>query len=868
MTRGVSQTPLSPLSYLAALVASPWITFFVRLHGRAFLGGDTVPSFDPALTLSWTRELWGNHVLLGGGTSLMLGGAFPHLAFLAALQSCGLAPADAAKFELAACWSLATLGAYAFSRSCGLTGWPAALAVTPYACGPIAYMLYSTPTIAGVGAYATAPFAAAAVVEGARSLKKAFALSLCAALLFGLTSQNPAFSAVPLLVGGLLFAGLVSADRSYRAKWFAALLPLLTIVACNLWWMVPEFVAFYHDSSQLLANRFNADYIRESVARQRRDNSLYYMLRLAPGEFFRDGFYNGPFGMMLDVADVLARYVSFTPISILLLVPVALFSALIASLARARSWSPMQVVMSLLFVLGLIMCTGHAFPGILLFLVVDHLPAHELFREPYTKFGVLMSLALVPIVGWSLIRFGAAGWVRLAFAAYCAALLAPLLVGRGGAVDYAGNPLLGVTIPPYVPAMRRHLIERGATDLNTRILQLPMSANSSLEARTWGYFGPGFYRTVFPGGTIESYGSGSTDPASDETIRRLVDFAQAGNSDAFSGLAAWAGITHVLWDGASVPTFGGQTVSQAWPAFASLRGLELEYVAGPLRLYRLSSPSPLFSVSSELVVSDEPAMTPPLTVAVSPADSTSLGSDISPNTAETVRHGVTSGTGPVGDWRGFQPLGPQASRLRALVSPGLALAVVNESGAPVGIRLRYEQGAAERLVLPARSQRLLKPAGRLLAVETDMPAKLAQRSIRLIRSADSAVAARRAVCSAQTAGLVMTNAHLDVDVSATCDTFIALRTAYSDEWFAESSAPGEAEGRTLKHFRAFGFANGWALPAGQWHVSARFGLDGLVGRWRVLGALATLAVLLLWMLALGMSAGLSRANVRMAKEAV
>jgi hypothetical protein len=777
LNRGTAE-PRLPLSYLAALIVAPWITYFVRLRGRALLGGDTVPSLDPALTLSWTRELWGNHVLLGGGTSLMLGGAFPHLALLTALHGAGLAPADAAKFELAMCWSLAALGAYIFARACGLTGWPAALAVTPYACGPIAYMLYSTPTIAGVGAYATAPFAAAAVVEVARSVRNSFLLSIAAALLFGLTSQNPAFSAVPLIGAGFLSVGLAATDPEYRRRWFAALLPLATIVACNLWWMVPEYAAFYHDSAALLANQFNADYIRESVARQRRDNSLYYMLRLAPGELFRDGFYNGPFGMMLDVADVLAKYFAFFPISIFLLTPVALFSAWLVSHTRDRSWNALYAVIAVFFAATFVLCTGHAFPGLFLFFVIDRLPAHELFREPYTKFGILMSLALVPIAGWSLRKFGSIGWVRITFAAYCAVLLAPLLVGRGSAADYAGKPLLGVAVPAYVVAMRRHLIEQHATDLNTRILQLPMSANSSLEARTWGYFGPGFYRMILPGGTIESYGGGSADPASDSTIRRLVDLAQAGNSGGFAGLAAWVGITHVLWDGASVPTFGGRTAADVWHAFVALRGLKLEYAAGPLRLYRLASPSPLFSVSPELVLTDEPARSPEGSVAISRDDAKFSGLSASPDIVEATR---------------IPPL--------------------------------------------KRSELGRQP-------------QLAQRSIPLAHDSGLAAAVPRAACSAHTSHLVMTNAHLAVDVTSPCEAFLALRTAFSDGWVAESTAQGETTSRPLKHFRAFGFANAWALPPGQWHVSARFTFDDMVGRWRVLGALATLTVFLLWMPAL------------------
>ena len=574
------------ISFLAlgTLALLPWVTFFGRLNGRAVLGGDTEPALDPALVSKMSGSIWTNHALFGSDTTLLFGSQFPHLALLRAASGLHIDGATSSKAELAILWTIGIVMAYEFVRLFGVRRSFAVAATIPYAAGPIAYILFQTPTVAGVGGYAVTPLTLFAI--GAILKRRSFAWIAVVIAAFALPycSQNPAYAGIPLVGSALLIAVIAWARAFPLARFASAWLAISWIVALNMWWIVPEAVGFYHVGKELAASRVNAAYDETSIARTAIDNSPLYLARFAISNLFLTDVKDGPFGMTITRAQLLAPYFVSPLVQIGLAVPSILVIAAIVARRFGRYRRRLIVAAATGLGIAYLLAAGRGFPGAPLSWALNLLPVGALYREPFSKFGILLALFECVLVAFALQHFRARG-VRLAYAFFCAVVLAPLVFGHGTAADVDHKLFLGVAIPGDLALLKGDLDRTAGFE---RDLQAPLSANYSLEHFAWGYIGPGFYRNYLRPTILEAVASPSADDATNDVLRRLNAALESGDYRTFATLTAWAGVSGVFWNGDAIPTFGGPVTADLEPIVRNIPGAHVAAHRGKFELERLA----------------------------------------------------------------------------------------------------------------------------------------------------------------------------------------------------------------------------------------------------------------------------------------
>jgi hypothetical protein len=570
-------------SLVAALALLPWLTFFVRLHGRALLGCDTEPALDPRPLLGAAASIFSEHFFFGFDTSLAFGSVFPHLALLRLAQLLGASMTVANKLELAALWSVGIVFAFQFFRATGVRGYCALAATVLYAAGPIAYSMFNTPTVAGAGGYCVTPIALAAVAMPERYRLRAWIFATLAGLMLPYASQDPAYAAIPVLAAaGFTIAAYAVRIAPRAQSTFAALL-VAWIVALNVWWLLPEGIGFYHLGKQLTATQLNRTYDVTSIARTASDNAPQYLLRLANRNLFRMAIWDGPFGVYMTRAQALAPYFRSIPVGVALAIPTLLAVIYMLRLPATQRLRRKSAALFTLAAIFYLLAAGEAFPAAPLAAVLYRFPAYMIFREPYSKFGIALTLFVAALFGLALQR-----WrmriVRLAALVFVAAALAPAIAGRALAVDAGGHRLLGVQIPPSVYALKRD-VDQLSGNAPGRFLQLPLSQNYSLEHLAWGYVGPGFYPNLIDAPVIDAISSPSLGDKTNAFISRLVDAAVSGDARAFRVLADEGAIRGIIWEGDLIPTFGGLPPRAVARHVQSTPGFTLYRRYGPLALY-------------------------------------------------------------------------------------------------------------------------------------------------------------------------------------------------------------------------------------------------------------------------------------------
>ncbi len=577
------------LAGVAVLAALPWITFFVRLRGRALLGCDTEPALNPSVLLSASRSIFSDHFMFGLDTTLLYGSAFPHLAVLYAARLLGANLVVANKVELAMLWSMGIIFAYLFNRALGTRHYPSLVATTLYAAGPLAYIMFNTPTIAGVAGYAITPIALVAVALGQKFRYLPWGAGLLAAILLPYASQNPAYAAMPVLSAAAYVAVAAWMRVATRAQTARGLLILAWIIGLNVWWLTTEGIGFYHVGAGLASTQLNAAYDDTSLARTAVDNAPVYLMRLATSFLFDTNIRDGPFGMYLTRGQALAPYFQAPVVQVALGVPTAF--VLLLLLRPPKKGARRRRVYLLGILVGTFYClaAGRAFPATWLAYALARLPGYMIFREPYSKFGIPLSLFATGLFAIALQRANAR-YARLAAMLFVAVAVAPMIVGRATAVDAGGHRLLGVRLPRYTLALKHALDSTAADDIG-RYIQFPLSANYSLEAMNWGYIGPGFYPNFLKPPVIDAVSSPSVDNATNEFIGRLANAGEQGDTASFGILAAWAGIRGIIWEGDSVPSFGGSSPDAIAPMVLHVPNYFLVHWYGPLALFRTRAPS-------------------------------------------------------------------------------------------------------------------------------------------------------------------------------------------------------------------------------------------------------------------------------------
>jgi hypothetical protein len=578
-------------SLVAALAFLPWLTFFVRLHGRALLGCDTEPALDPRLLLGAATSIFSDHFFFGFDTSLAFGSIFPHLALLRLAQMLGANMADANKLELAALWSIGIVFAFQFFRAIGIRGYAALAATVVYGAGPIAYSMFNTPTVAGAGGYCVTPIALAAVATPQRYRIRAWILATFAGLMLPFASQDPAYAAMPVLASIGLVVAFFAARIVPRAQSAYCALLIAWIVGLNVWWLVPEGIGFYHLGKQLEATKLNRIYDVTSITRTATDNAPLYLLRLANRDLFRQAIWDGPWGVYMTRAQALAPYFASLAVQLALAIPTLFAVISLVRLPVTKRLRRMAIALGSLAVVFYLLAAGEAFPATPLAAVLYRLPAYTMFREPYSKFGIALTLFVAALFGLALQRWRTR-IARIAALIFIAAMLAPMIVGRALAVDADGHPLLGVRIPQSVYALGRDL-DRLSRNEPGRFLQLPLSQNYSLEHFSWGYVGPGFYSNLIDAPIIGAVSSPSLDNKTNRFIGHLANAAVSGDYSAFHTLANEGAIRGIIWEGDLVPTFGGLGPSAVARHVLSIPGFTRYRRYGALALYLDRTPVPM-----------------------------------------------------------------------------------------------------------------------------------------------------------------------------------------------------------------------------------------------------------------------------------
>ena len=298
------------------------------------------------------------------------------------------------------------------------------------------------------------------------SLLLFIALSSLSAFLF----VNPPTYA--LFVATLAVVSVVLAFRNGlpdRRRAVRILLGVCGVIAVNVFWLIPSYDALFGAGHQQVSAQRDDTFLT-FVSRRSDMLNVYWLMPYWAWDF--KIYY--PFKPDYDAAmTVLCSFFA----------PALFFSALLSKTLRRR----LVIILMASALVLMLLTTGVQPPyGVIGTYLYAHMPFYWLFREPTTKFPLILVIVMAPIVGWqcaSLIntivhRISVRGvemralLVAIAVLAICEPAY-PMITGQlEGARDYGGVRIVSndVHIPAYWYSLSNYL---AAVDPNARVLMLP-----------------------------------------------------------------------------------------------------------------------------------------------------------------------------------------------------------------------------------------------------------------------------------------------------------------------------------------------------------------------------------------------------------
>jgi len=382
----------------------------------------------------------------------------------------------------------------------------------------------TTPYLAFDAALAAGPLLAAAILCLGQSFRlRNVMLLLLAAIVTAEIGANAA-GALLAFVTALILA--VAGARELRMPLSRLTAPCAMLIGLNGYWIVSTIHYVIADGARIAASEYALRW-GESTLRAISDSA-------SPGNVVRlvstwewlhadeAGRAYTPFAPMFSHSRLLFS-ASFLPASL----------ALVGAIAYPRRLSP-YALCALVF---LFLMKGTAPPlGGLYDFLYHHLPGFQVFRDPYTKFGigVVPALAILAAFGVQFLstRVDSAAY-RTAVVAACVALIlvTPYHYWTGHMFKREGYPMDDyVVMPPGYAALANYLNEQH--DQKGRVIVFPFSPALSYTALRWGFVGPDPLRFMIARPTVFEV-NGFADPyvgiafhnidRSNNALRRAAD---------------------------------------------------------------------------------------------------------------------------------------------------------------------------------------------------------------------------------------------------------------------------------------------------------------------------------------------------------
>ncbi|HEX5275376.1 MAG TPA: alpha-(1-_3)-arabinofuranosyltransferase family protein [Candidatus Rubrimentiphilum sp.] len=457
--------------------------------GYLILGGDTDGSFlDPYLALQRAFDAWAYHIGLGNDNTPAIG-QIPVYAFETALHFLGLAPWIVQCVTYAVVFALIPTGICYYVRTVfpqrPLFEFFAGLAsITNFY---VALMWY-TPVLPYEFGIIGSCFIAASALAFARNPGARSTLMLClaVALSYG-GGSNAAVAAMMFLVSAILiYSGAVAMHVSVRRL----LVACAVIVGMSLAWFVPTVVFFASEHALISGSTYSAAWGYGTLVATSGSTTIQNAIRLI-------GSWNWDHSDAAGHAYVpFATWYTRNPLLFLLsfLLPVvALVGVMLRSRAKIGHW---KLVIGISLGCSIFFMKGIAPPfGWLFNWLFDHLPGFNVFRDPFSKFGLPAAVFMALLAGLgadyliSAVRGNYKKVAALGLTAGFLISLAPYLAGQMfRSVGYADMPSYYVHMPASYSEAADYLNK--IPNQGKRLLVLPFSPQISYTTFLWGFNGP------------------------------------------------------------------------------------------------------------------------------------------------------------------------------------------------------------------------------------------------------------------------------------------------------------------------------------------------------------------------------------------